>query len=183
MSERFELPDDDTLAVAERAFDVLATEAALGVPIDGMEFGEHVTLRRLYVYVTEARPKDPDLETALRESSALRAELRRLTEKIACYHIPELAAAAAGGVAQRVAPGCRIRFEESRAEPAQTYIIISLDDPGRHPRWLAVFVGDNTCRQVALPEPHAGLIQILVENDSEVLAALRDPGSEIFIDG
>ena len=97
MSERFELPDDDALSVAERAFDVLATEAALGVPIDGMELSEHVTLRRLYVYVTEARPRDPDLETALRESSALRAELRRLTEKIACYHIPELAAAAAGG--------------------------------------------------------------------------------------
>lgn len=183
MNERFEAPGDDALAVAERVFDALVAEASLGGPVAGAAPGGRVTPRRLYLYLTGARAEDPGLEAALRESPALRAELRRLTEKIAGYRIPELAAAAAGTVARRDAPGCRIRFEKSRAEPAQTYVVISLDEPGRHPRWLAVFVGDDTCRRIALPEPRAGTIQVLVENESDVLAALRDPGSEIFIDG
>lgn len=183
MSGRFELPDDDALAVAERVFDALVAEASLGGPDDGPAPGGRVTPRRLYLYVTGARAADPDLEAALRESPALRAELRRLAEKIAGYRIPELAAAAAGAVTRRTGPGCRVRFEMSRAESAQTYVVISLDEPGRHPRWLAVFTGDDTCRRIALPAPHAGTIQILVDNESDVLAALRDPGSEIFIDG
>ncbi len=183
MSEEIELPGDDTLAFAERVFDALAAEAALGGSADGTAPAGRITPRRLYAWLADAHGKDPDLEAALRRSAALRAELRRLAGKIAGYRIPELAAAAAGGVARRAAPGCRVRFEPSRAEPAQTYVVVSLDDPGRHPRWLAVFAGDDSCRRIALPEPRAGVIQILVETDSDVLAALRDPGSEIFIDG
>ena len=183
MSERFELPDDYSLNVAEQLFDALVTEASLSGSDDRDGAAGRLPFRRLYLYVTDARSGDTELEAALSDNPLLRADLRRLTAKIASFQIPELAAAASGLVTQRVAPGCRIRFEPSRAEAAQTYVIISLDDLGRHPRWLAVFVDDDRCRRLALPEPRDGLIQLLVESNSDVLAALRNPKSEIFIDG
>lgn len=183
MSERFQLPDEYTLKVAEQVFDALVSEATLSASADHGGAGHHPSFRRLYRYVIDARSDDAELEAALSENAALRADLRRLTAKVASFQIPELAAAASGLVAQRVAPGCRIRFEPSRAEAAQTYVIISLDDLGRHPRWLAVFVDDDRCRRLALPEPREGLIQLLVDSHSDILAALRNPKSEIFIDG
>ena len=193
MSERFELPDDHSLNVAEQLFDALVVEASLSGSEDrdgaggrlysGVFTSTRPSFRRLYLYATDAWSGDAELEAALSSNPLLRADLRRLTAKVANYRIPELAAAASGLVTQRVAPGCRIRFEPSRAEPAQTYVIISLDDLGRHPRWLAVFADDDRCRRLALPEPRDGLIQLLVESNSDILAALRNPKSEIFIDG
>ena len=183
MSERFELSDENSLKVAEQVFDALVTEGSLTESADRDGVGGRPLFRRLYLYVTDARSEDAELEAALSDNAVLRAELRRLTAKVAGYRISELAAAASGLVAQRVAPGCRIRFEPSRAESAQTYVIISLDDLGHHPRWLAVFIDDDRCRRLALPEPRDGLIQLLVETNSDILAALRNPKSEIFIDG
>ena len=183
MSERIELPDDYSLNVAEQLFDALVTEASLSGSDDRDGAAGRLSFRRLYLYVTDARSGDAELEAALSDNPVLRGELRRLTEKVAGYRFPELAAAASGLVAQRVAAGCRIRFEPSRAEAAQTYVIISLDDLGRQPRWLAVFVDDDRCRRLALPEPRDGLIQLLVDNNSDILVALRNPKSEIFIDG
>lgn len=183
MSERRELPEEKTLRVAEQVFDALMSEASLGSLMEHAETVAGASLRRLYIYVTGVRADDPDLEAALAEEPALRTDLRRLTEKVAGFHIPKLAAAASGPITQRGASGCNIRLDQSRAEPAQTYVIISLDDPGSHPRWLAVFFDDDRCRRIALPEPQDGLIQLLVESDSELVAALRNPESEIFIDG
>ena len=183
MSERQELPDEDTLDLAERVYDALLGEAALSHLMRREEADTRVSLKRLYTYLTETDAEDRQLESSLDSDSALRADLRRLTEKVAAFHVPKLAAAATGQVTRREAPGCRIRLEPSRAEPTQTYVIISLDDPGRYPRWLAVFSGDDRCRRIALPEPQDGLVQLILDHDSELLAALYNPDSDIFIDG
>ena len=177
MTTSFTLPDDKTIELAEQVFDVIETQ-------HWPESGDagRFTIQRLFDYVTDAGLDASDLEAALEESAALRRDLRRLTAKIAGYHIPELAAAASGPVTRRVTQGCQVSFEASRAEPSQTYVVISLSELGSHPRWLAVFSKDNQCRRLALPEPRDGLIQLLMESGSDLLAALRDPDNEIFID-
>ena len=78
--------------------------------------------------------------------------------------------------------GCRIRFQRSRAEPGQTYVIIELDE-GQGARRTTLFVCDaeDRCLKYRLPEAREGVVQMLLDEDSELLRALLDIKTEIFI--
>ena len=121
------------------------------------------------------------VERALAESPALRADLRRLLGKTAARRLPRLAAASSGPLSARDGEGCRIRFEASRAEPSQVYVIIELqDEEAPAPRSLIV-CDDSGSRKFALPPPHNGTVQVLVERDSDLIGALSDLGSEVYL--
>ena len=112
----------------------------------------------------------------------MRADLRRLLEKPAILRLPRVAAASAGVIMSRDGEGCRIRFQRSRAEPRQTYVIIELDhDQGTPRTTLFTCDSENRCRKFPVPEAREGVVQMLLDEDSELLRALLDIKTEIFI--
>ena len=70
----------------------------------------------------------------------------------------------------------------SRAEPKQTYVVIALAQAdARAPRSLFVSQREDRLIKQALPPAQGDTIQLLIESDSALAAALRDPQSEVFL--
>lgn len=183
MTKRSQLPEDEGLDLMRELFvaimDLDDITKAAAEPFRR----RRIALSRFYAYATEpGGPEDPELERALAADPALRADFRRLLEKTAASYLPQVAAASSGTVERREGQGCRIRFEASRAEPSQTYVIIELIDQERPiPGALFVCYADYRCVKFALPPAHDGVIQILLEQDSDLLAKLRDIKTEVFL--
>ncbi len=130
MSIRCEIPEGADLEAAARAFDEASNFDRL---MRGTSEPPRIAFGRLYVYATEAEGvEDPELAEALESDPALRADLRRLVEKTAILRLPRVAAASAGTIMSRDGDGCCIRFQRSRAEPRQSYVIIELDGEAIH---------------------------------------------------
>ena len=179
----FETPPGDRVAVAERAFTAIGErEALLGSDQDD-ERPPAIAFSRLFGYADNPDPaRDPELEESLARDPALRADFRRLLERIARLHVPRLAAAAGGEVTRRDGDGCRIRLESSLAEPDQTYVIIELTDPDAPtPTRLFVVDAEDQCSAFALPPSRGGVIQMLEDGESALVRGLRDVETEVFL--
>ena len=180
MTPRYKLPPAESEAPARQLFDAIGNLQALG-DAEGAE--KKVTLGRLYGYASGAEAgADPELERLLAENQGLRRDFRRLLSKTAVVHMPRVAAASSGEISQRSGANCRIRFEPSRAEPDQVYVIIEFT--GAEDFALAsLFVcdGDNRCDKFSLPAARDGIVQLLLERESELLAKLRDINTEIYL--
>lgn len=183
MTKRSRLPEDEGLDVLRELFVAIMDLDDITKETAEPFRRRRIALSRLYTYVTEpGGPEDPELERALEEDPALGADFRRLLEKTAASYLPQVAAASSGTVERREGPGCRIRFEVSRAEPSQTYVIFELSDPETPiPSALFVCYAEYRCAKFALPPAHDGVIQILLEQDSDLLAKLRDIKTEVFL--
>lgn len=182
MGVRLHLPDGDRLRLAERLFDAVSTFDWLTRSSEPPG-RRKIAPSRLYAYATDARAEvDVELERALDEDAEARAAFRRLLEKTAHGRMPRVAAASSGPILSRDGQGCRIRFERSRAEPNQTYVIIELTDK-RAPPPATLFVWDreDRCRRYPLPLAQEGVIQMLVEQESDLLQGLLDIKSEVFL--
>ncbi|MDP6475782.1 MAG: hypothetical protein QF666_12635 [Alphaproteobacteria bacterium] len=141
--------------------------------------GGRLSFARLYAYVGEA-DTDPAVEAALRDSASLRADYRRLVEKFSAPLVPLAIAAASGEANVREGIGCRLHFVPSSAEPSQTYVIVEFTEQSDAPA-STLFLCDksNNCRKVALEAAREGRVQLLLENDSDLLARLMDKDTEI----
>lgn len=118
----------------------------------------------------------------LEGDAGLRRDFRRLLGKTALAYMPRVAAASSGEIRQRSGDNCRIRFEPSRAEPDQVYVIIEFTlGEGGLPVSLFVCDSDNRCDKFPLPRGRDGVIQLLLERDSDLLAKLRDINTEIYL--
>ena len=166
---------------AESLFDAFAT-------VDILTGSERPTERRvghadLYAYATRPeRGMDETLRHALDTDPALRRDLDRMIDRQAIYHFPRVAAASSGAVKEREGEGFKIRFRESKAAEGQTYVIIEIEDPASAaPRSLFLCGTDKHYGKIELPDEQDGVIQLLLDNDSEALMALRDVKTEIFI--
>jgi hypothetical protein len=128
------------------------------------------------------REMTPDLSQALRQDSALEADLLHLLDRVAAYHFPRAAAASSGPVAQRDGDLYRIALRPSRAEPSQIYIIIELADlDSVPPELIYVCRPGQPCEKHRLPIAHDGAIQILADLGSSLVEALRDGRAEVFL--
>ena len=180
MSIRYDVPEGAELEAAARAFD----EAShLDTLLRGPAGPPRIAFGRLYAYATDVEgAADPELTEALDRDPGLRAGLRRLVEKTAILRLPRVAAASAGAILNRDGEGCRIRFQRSRAEPRQTYVIIELEDGQGTPRTTLITCdSEDRCLKFPLPEAREGVVQMLLDEDSELLRALLDIKTEIFI--
>ena len=84
--------------------------------------------------------------------------------------------------ARRPDSGFRITLRKSRAEPSQVYIIIDLADyDGAPPSHLFVLGEEIRACKHSLPPPMGGAIQILAEDGSDIIRALEDRHSEVFL--
>ncbi len=134
---------------------------------------------RLYAYVGETKI-DAEIETALAADARLREDYRRLIEKFSLPFVPRALAADSGTESLREGIGCRLRFVPSTAEPSQTYVIIEFIEPATATT-STLFLCDrfNNCHKVSLTAEQGENVQLLLDNDSDLLARLMDKDIEI----
>lgn len=170
-------------AVAERLFDALSTVDALTDPEARAEASPGVAFADLYAYATEPdRGMDERLRRALASNARLRADLDRILDNTTLYRFPRVAAASAGEIDQREGEGFTIRLRCSRAAENQTYVIIEIHDAGREtPSTLFICGAGHAYGKFPLPPAQDGVIQLLSETDSDLVKALRDVHTEVFI--
>lgn len=170
-------------AVAGQVFDALSTLDTLTDKDGTGEEAKGVGFSELYSFATDpVRIMDNRLRTALSGNPRLREDLDRILDNTAIYHFPMVAAASSGEVESRDGEGFTIKLRQSRAESSQTYVMIELDETNKaQPSTLFVRDAENDYGKYPLPEPQGGVIQLLVESDSDLVKALRDVHTEVFI--
>ena len=179
----FDTPPGDRVAAAERAFTAIGEWEELMGTDDDSEPPGAIAFSRLFGYADDPDPaRDPEVAQALARDPGLRADFRRLVERIARHHVPRLAAAAGGEIIRRDGDGCRIRLETSLAEPDQTYVIIELDDDdATAPARLFIIDAEDHCHAYPLPPSRDGVIQLLEDGGSTLVRGLRDVQTEVFL--
>ena len=176
----YDLPAGKRLDLVRRFFGEASTVEELVNP-------EHapssIAPSRLYSYATGLiEAPDPEIERAMEENPRLRSVFRRMLEEAASYYLPEAMAASTEDLPQRDGAGCRIRFEQSRAEPDQVYVIVELTDEVKAPpKTLVVCDAEDRCEQLALPQFRDSVVQFIVEKNSDLLRLLRDPKTKAFL--
>lgn len=184
MTVRYQLPPEEGLGLTRQLFDAISNLQGLKPGVEDSK-AKKIAFSRLYAYATgvdgDGDP-DPELERMLGEDLATRRDFRRLLQKTAKWHMPQVAAASTGAISQRGGVNCRIRFEISRAEPDQTYVIIEATDSDM-PAPATLFVCDveDRCDKFPLPRARDGVIQLLLARNSELLAKLQDINTEIYL--
>ena len=137
----------------------------------------------LYRYANDpGTPMDERLRLTLAASPRLRADLRRLIERSAKSGALIAAAASSGTITTRHGTSFRMTLRESRADRNQIYVVIRLASKTTiAPRALFVINEQTSCQKVPLPAPLDGTVQLLLDADSDIVAALRNPTTEVFV--
>lgn len=116
---------------------------------------------------------------------SLRADFNMLLERVSQCHFPRAAAASSGALTEREANGYKLRLKPSRANAEQVYLLIDLPDHGtareNPPQGLKLQKSDGTILQTPLGAPAEGTIRVVLESASELVEALGDPASQIFL--
>ena len=119
---------------------------------------------------------------ALEADPDLRAEFEALLEAHAVCWFP-VAAAAAGeeGLGRREADGFRIHVRPSAAGAGQVYVLIRVEDGDAKPAALVALPPDGPSLRVPLPEAIEGVYQLIEQEDSALVRAIRDPASKLAL--
>ena len=152
----------------DRAFAEEILETAGTVPADG-----RVAPSVLFAAASGAVAMPDDLRACLVRDSAVRAQFLDMVERTSAYTFPQLRAASTAKVS-RIASGCRLRLQESAAEPDQLFVIVELDDPDAMIQRIVLSAEDRAPVIVPLPPPHRGVCQVIVERDGEAAALWGD---------
>ncbi len=144
-----------------------------------------IGFRDVYRYATEPdQPMSPALSQALQSNGRLRGDLRHLLQRTTALQLSGRAAASSGTITTRQGEGFRMTLRESRAERGQIYVIIRFGDAVTPPPKLLFVVDDvSGFRKLPLPAPSAGAVQLLLDADADadLVTALRDPRTEVFM--
>ena len=145
-----------------------------------------IPISRLYAAATHPRATMPaDLASAMLRQPRLRQIYRDFLARGATYYVPEAMAASTEDLPDRNIKGCRIRFENSRAELDQIYVIVELDDPVPKPEdapsALVFCDSENFSVCLELTGWRNGVVQLIVERSSEILRLARDPRSTAYL--
>lgn len=135
---------------------------------------------RLYRFILGH--SDNQLKEALGHDLSLRRTYKQLLQQSAYFHIPSAIAASTDEFPERHGEGCTIRLQSSRAESDQLYLIIEVGDQ-RHdmPNALSVFDQDGALEVLELPAGRNGVIQTIIDKNSDLAKLLADPKSETFL--
>ena len=182
MTETWNEYTQEQKQAAGQFFDALSTLDSLGEDRIASSGLQRITgFSDLYKAVSE-----PDftigveLVHALREDGKLSETFKRLLEKHSSYHFQQAVAASSGLVETREGDGFRITLRKSRAEPSQLYVLIHLKG-GVSPKSMFIINPNFPGQKHNLPTPHDGVIQILSETNSNLVKALQDIQTEVFL--
>lgn len=182
MTVRWDRLGPDRQGAVEAAFVALETAAALcrPEPTDG---AARLSPSALWAHVTgDAAIPRAQLAAALLEDPGLREILAGLMARAALSVGPRVAAAASDrSIAERGGDGFRLRLLPARGDADQTWIMIALDRPAPAPAHLTVLPPAGPPQTVRLDPPVDGVVQLLLEAGSELVAALADPASTVFL--
>jgi hypothetical protein len=178
----FATPNEEDRKTARQRFAEYEVHDGL-ISVDAVEAAPRVAISRLYAVAANPGAAMPaDVAAAMLRRPRLRAVHRDLLARAAMFHIPEAMAASTDDLTVRAGNGCRIRFEDSRAEPDQIYVIVELDDPeGAPPSGLVFCDAENFCVSLELTGWRNGVVQLIVERDSDILRLARDPKSTAYL--
>ena len=110
------------------------------------------------------------------------SDFQRLLSNTSTIRMPQVAAASSGERTYREADGCKIMFKESRADPAQVFIIIELiNKQAVPPTMMFICHPDDSCRRVILGDSVDGRIQLLVDRDSHIVRGLSEVSTEVYL--
>ncbi len=181
MTRRYDIPTGGRRKLAEAVFDAVSTLHDLTRENEEEVEPERVPFSRLYAYASDPYAQaDPVVERAIAENPSLRADFDRLIEKTGVFI--RAAAAASDTSFSRTGEGYRMRFERSRAEATQTYVIIEPTEDGKKPpHALFVRYPDGRRRKHVLPQGHEGIVQLLEDSGSELLLGLLDIENEVYL--
>jgi hypothetical protein len=125
------------------------------------------------------------VERASRVSAQVAADLNRLLTRTALDRAPRAAAASGGALDERQGERFVLLIRRSAARPEQAYVVLRLDDPdawaSTPPTTLLVRTGEGALYSRDLPEASEGTVQFLEPADGDLVAALGDPASEIYL--
>ncbi len=111
--------------------------------------------------------------------------LAMMLDRLALARAPRAAAASSSGLTARTGEGFRLRLTASRADPAQSYVTIEIDEGVGSPTILAVTAEDGTVARTALPPagdgPWPRTVQIVLETADPVVRALGRPDTTIHL--
>jgi hypothetical protein len=129
---------------------------------------------------------DPPPRTGLTHVACLAKDVwldddfSHLPECTSPWTLKRVAAAASAQIPGREGDGFRLRFEKSRAETDQIYVILEILGESV-PEAVIIVLGDGRAITKMLPEPVDGIIQILAEQTSELITALSAPDSKVYL--
>jgi hypothetical protein len=168
---------------AEQTFDALETIDALTASQSEEGAAKSVGFADVYAFATGLNTaKDQDVRLALLRKPKLRQAFDAFLDQAAVYHFPRVASASTGDVETRDGDGFKIKLKRSKAVESQCYVIIDVDpNLGIEPRALFVKSIDGGIEKVVLPEDGAGNFQILSEWESDLVRALRDVKTEVYL--
>jgi hypothetical protein len=140
-----------------------------------------VPASRLYSAAARA-DEDPTVDAALEESRGARGFYRRAVAASSLFSLPEARAASSGAALARHGEGCRIRTEQSRAEPDQYFVVVEVTTGERAaPTSLVVCDSEDRVRRFPLPALRNGVAQMIAEADSDLLRLIGDPTTKVFL--
>jgi len=168
---------------AGQVFDALSTLDTLVDRSDAEQVGGSIGFSDIFAFATDPRREmDNRLREALLSNPRLRRDLDRMLANRPVYRFRRVAAASSGEVDSREGDGFSIRLRSSRADPRHTFVNIELAaGTDKMPTMLFVCRDGQDYIKQALPEPQDGVIQLLIETDSDLVNALRDIQTEVFI--
>jgi len=162
-------------AAADRFSDLQAERHLMNATVSGS-----FSTSRLYHFVM-GHP-DEELGVALNHNLSLLRTYKTLLAQTAYFHIPQAIAASSEDYPERHCNGCTVRLQASRAETTQLYLIIEIKDQRSDmPHTLNLFLNEATCARVTLPKARNGIIQTIIDVQSDVARLLTNPKTEIYL--
>lgn len=168
---------------AEQAFGMLSQYDSLTRAMYEDDGGVSLGFADIYHYATDPQADlDPVQRRLLARDAKLQDALDRLLAKNTIYQFPRVAAASSGDVTEREGDGFKVKLKESRADAGQVYIILTLDDHiEAQPASLVVKGEGGLYLKQSLPEIDGGVVQMLEPSDAEIVRALRDVKTELYL--
>ena len=183
MTKSYKFPTGNLYETSLQLFGALDATRLVGKGCNKTSVNSGVSFSQLYIYAT--RPDegaDREFEHLIESDPNLSSDFAQLLKTTSVGYCPRVAAASTGPIMSRKGTGCNIRFERSRAEPSQTYVIIEFQSlTTKEPSALFVCDETNRCRKFPVKESRNGVIQLLEEQDSELLRLLLDIKTEVYL--
>jgi hypothetical protein len=183
MSDRWNQYSDEEKEMAEAAFTAISLRDGLTQSDEESESLRRFGLSDLYAYVQDpAYDPGPDFLLALEREPRLRRNLDSLLEMGAICRFGFAEAASTGSLEHRQEGPYSIHLQESHAIEGRTIVVIELSESATTtPATIFAQRPDGRCYKLSLPEAQNARIQLLVDQDSAIVAALRDPNATVIL--